>query len=621
MIRLTPIPGKPIDPSSLGSVDDLVQARIDGRLSRRDLIRRAAQLGFAAPVIGVMLHATSDMVNGAPSPGRNRAIARMQDVPIMVEGPTAPEGTQVAGGALVVGTTDEPDTLHPALTQLQGSFDVWGAIVKGLLHWDSAMVMHPELATEFSISDDGLSYTFSLREGVTFHNGDPFAAADVMATVDIINNPDFGTYNVYNLDQVAEMSASEDGLTITLSTAEPYAPFLSLIADGPIFPKAEIDKGLDSFTTEYGRAPVGAGPLRFVEWAAQQHILLERFDDYWGDPSILDEIRYMIIPDDNTQLVQLRTGEIQLVGGAGAISALRVDEALEIEGVNVLQHSSQAWIHLDLKHVDFLRMTKVRQALDYATPTQQIIDQLMGGRVLPSIGDVPPGSWAFNPDVEPRPYDPDRAKELLEEAGLTFDGNVWSGPTPTPEKDIDPNTDLGGPVKELAIEIWTQAGESHYDLISQAIAQSWSDIGIKVEVKTEDVSTIWGPEGYQFTDAMTAALFAWYNSNDPDDTWYWHSKWIPETPEGSGGNLPAYFFPYNFQAEIDDLTGRAETETDQEARAELYRQAQALLHEEAAVIFLYWDMVFPAVAENVGGFWPSGFTNLFWNAHQWYVTE
>jgi peptide/nickel transport system substrate-binding protein len=622
MIRLTPRPGDLVDPAAVNSLEDLVQSRIDGRISRRALVQRATQLGFAVPVIGVMLHATSDMVNGAPSAGRERAIARMQsEETVFVTGPTAPEGSRVEGGSIVVGAIDEPETLHPALTQLQGGFDVWVAIVKGLLHWDSTQTMQPELATEFTISEDGRSYTFALREGVTFHNGDPFTAADVMATVDIINNPDFGTYNVYNLDQVAEMAASDDGMSVTLTTAEPYAPFLSLIADGPIFPKGEIDKGIDSFIQEYGRAPVGAGPWRLAEWQSQQQILLERFDDYWDEPAILDQIQYNIIPDDNTQLVQLRTGEVQLCGSAGAINVLRVDEALEIEGIQVLEHPSMAWKHFDLKQVDFLRITKVRQALDFATPTQQIIENLLKGRVLPSIGDAAPGSWAHNPDVQPRPYDPDMAQQLLEEAGLTLTDGVWSGPTPAPSADIDPNTDRNGPEKELRIEIWASSGDSQNDLILQVVSQAWSDIGIIAEPNTEDVATIFGPSGYQFTEAMTAGLYSWYNSNDPDNTWYWHSKWIPETPEGAGGNVAAFFFPYNFQAEIDDITGRAEVDQDQEVRAELYRQSQALLHEEAAAIFLYWDKIFPAAAPNIGGFWPSAFNNLLWNAHQWYLTE
>ncbi len=622
MIRLLARKSVSIDADQLWSANDLVQARIDGRISRRDLIHRAAQLGMSTAVVGVLLHATSDMVNGAPSNGRETVLARLQEAePTQVTGPTAPEGTAIAGGTLIAGAVDEPDTLHPALTQLQASFDIWTAIVKGLLSWDSDQVMQPELATGFEISDDGLSYTFALREGVTFHNGDAFTAADVIATWEIINNEEFGTYNTYNYDQVVEAVASDDGMTVTLSTAEPYAPFLSLISDGPVFPRGEIDKGIESFQQEYGRAPVGAGPFRLVEWVAQQEIALERFDDYWGDKAILDSLSLRIVPDDNTQLVQLQTGEIQMAGGASAIGALRVDEALNIAGVTLLEHPSMAWKHFDLKQIDFLRMTKVRMALDYATPKQMIIEQLLNNRVLPSIGDQAPGSWAYNADIDPRPYDPEMAKQLLTEAGLTFDGGKWSGPTPTPERDIDPNTDLGGPVKDLTIELWAPSGDSQNELIIQVVAQSWNEIGIKAEPKFEDVSTIWGPEGYQFTDAMTAALFSWYNSNDPDNTWYWHSKWIPETPEGAGGNLPAFFFPYNFQTEIDALTEGGELETDQEKRAEFYRQSQQLLHDEAAAIFIYWDKIFPAVANNVGGFWPSAFNNMLWNAQRWYTVE
>jgi peptide/nickel transport system substrate-binding protein len=120
---------------------------------------------------------------------------------------------------------------------------------------------------------------------------------------------------------------------------------------------------------------------------------------------------------------------------------------------------------------------------------------------------------------------------------------------------------------------------------------------------------------------MTACLYSWSNGNDPDNMFYWHSSQIPDSPTGSGGNLPAYFHEYNFQAEIDDLTSRAAVETDQEVRKELYWQIQELLHEEVPVIFIYWSKAFPAAATNVGGYWPSAFTNLLWNAQDWYLTE
>jgi peptide/nickel transport system substrate-binding protein len=320
--------------------------------------------------------------------------------------------------------------------------------------------------------------------------------------------------------------------------------------------------------------------------------------------------------------VQLKTGELQMCASSGAISATRVDEALEIEGISVLEHATQAWNHLDLKHVDFLRMTKVRQALDFATPSQQIIDQLLKGRAAPSIADQAPGTWAFDETIQPRPYDLEQAKALLAEAGLTAgDDGVLQGPTPATDTK-DPNAQPAtGEVKPLEIELWYISGDSQSERIAQVIGASWNSIGIKTDLKSEAVSTIWGPEGYQFTDKMTAALYSWYNSNDPDDMFYWHSSQIPESPTGSGGNLPAYFFQYNFQEQIDDLTSRAAAETDQEQRKALYSEIQKLLHEEAPCIFIYWSKQFEATANNIGGFWPSAFNNLFWNVEQWYLTQ
>jgi peptide/nickel transport system substrate-binding protein len=623
MVRLIPQPGKPIDANELGTVNDLIQARIDGRISRRALMRRAAALGISSAVIGVMLHATSDMAFGAPSGGRAVKMARLQDgEPVPVEGPTAPEGTPIEGGTIITGGVDEPDTLHPYLTQLAISWDVFSAVCESFLVYDNEQVLQPVLASEFSISEDGLAYTFVLRPGARWHNGEEFGPQDVIDTWTTVMDPEFGAYSTLGWDMVTSVEPSEDGTSVVIITSEVYAPFISYVgAAYPIVPSSEIAKGFDSFKQEYGRRPIGTGPMSVVEWRSQEQIELTRFDDYWGEPTTLDRAIYRVLPDDNTQLVQLRTGEIQVSAASQALNALRIDEALTIEGITILEHPSLAWKHLDLKHVDHLRQTKVRQALDFATPKQQIIEQLLKNRVVPGTADQAPGTWAYNPDLEPRPYDPDMARQLLEEAGLTFADGVWSGPTPTPEKDIDPNTDLNGPVKPLEIELWAPSGDSQNELIVQIVAQAWNEIGVRTAPKFEDVSTIWSPEGYQFTEVMTACLYSWFNSNEPDDMFYWHSDYIPATPDGAGGNTPAYFFPFNFQAEIDDLTYRATQMPDQEERAELYRQIQALLAEEVPVIFIYWDKSFPAVTNNLGGFLPSAFTNLFWNVNQWYLTQ
>jgi peptide/nickel transport system substrate-binding protein len=498
---------------------------------------------------------------------------------------------------------------------------MFSAVMEGLLALDENLGFVPTLATEYSISDDGLKYTLTLREGVKFHNGEDFVADDVINTWKIVNDPDFGTYNPYGWDYVTDVTNSEDGKQVTITTGtEPYAPFLSLTGIAPIVPSSAV-KDPQKFATDFGNNLVGTGPFKLDERVPQQQISFVRFDDYWGEKAILDKLIYQIVPDDNTLLVQLRTGEIQATGSDSSLSALRVKEALDIEGITILENPSAAWNHLDLKIIDHLRDPRVRQALDFATPKQQIIEQLLENRVLPSAADITPNIWAWDPDLQPTGYDPDKAKSLLEEAGLTFADGGWSGPTPTPEKDIDVLTDKNGPVKPLEIELWAIAGNKQTELIAQVIVQAWQQIGVKAEQKFEDISTIFGPEGYQFTETMTAGLYSWTNSADPDNTWYWSSQYIPETPTGAGGNVQCYFFPFNFQEEIDAIIDPAVEELDQDKRKDAYFASQKLINEQAPVIFLYWEKLFTPVANNIGGYLPTTFNSLFWNANTWYLTE
>ena len=428
-------------------------------------------------------------------------------------------------------------------------------------------------------------------------------------------NPEFGAFNQNGWDKIADIKV--DGPQAIITTKEVFAPFMSYVGVEKISPAREMAKGPEAFKQEFGRAPGGTGPMKFVEWTAKAQIVVEKFLEYWGEPAKLDRVVYRIVPDDNTQLVQLRTGEVQMVGSAGALTATRVDEALGIENIVVLEHPTQAWQHIDLKHVDFLRMTKVRQALDFATPSKDIIEKLLKGRAVPCVADQAPGSWAHNPNIQPRPYDPEQAKKLLAEAGLTpGEEGVLQGKVPT----NDPNVG-DGEVKPFEMELWFVTGNTESERICQVVGQSWNAIGVKTAVLNQDISTIWGPEGYQFSDKMTGCLYSWTNGNDPTDKFYWHSSQIPDSPTGSGGNLPAYFHHYNFQAEIDRLTDQGDMTTDQEQRKQIYWQIQELLHEEVPVIFMYWEKAFPAVAKNVGGFWPSAFNYLMWNVNEWYLAQ
>ena len=606
----------------LESVNGLIQARIDGVISRRQLMRRAAALAIAAPVVNVMLHATSDMAFGAPSQGRERALARVRAQgasTVPADAPTAPEGEPQAGGTFTIGTNEEPDTLNPYLTQLVTGNDIITGIMDPLLRYDSTQAMIPALATEYSISDDGLTYTFTLREGVKFHNGDAFGPQDVIDTWKMIMNEDFAAFSTLGWDKVTDITSPDDK-TVVMVTNEVFAPFLSYVgADtaSSIAPASELAAGPEKFKSDFGRTKlIGTGPMKFGEWTTKQQITLDKNADYWGDAPKLDQVIVRFLPDDNTQLVQLQTGEVQAAIGSGSLGSLRVDEALAIPGIVVLEHPSPGWSHLDLKHVFFLRNPLIRQALDFATPSQDIVDKLLKGRAVRSMADQQPGTWAYNDKLEGRPFDIEQAKKLFAEAGLTQNADgIWEGKVPTEDPMV-----FDGEVKPLEIELWGVAGGAEGQQILQIIAQAWGQAGVKTTTNFQDVSTLWGPEGYQWQpDTMTACLYAWFNGNDPDDMFYWHSSQIPEDPTGSGGNAIAFFHPFNFQAEIDELTEAGAAETDQEKRKAIYFQIQELLHEQVPVIFIYWGKSFPAVTDKLGGFWPSAFNRMLWNVQDWYL--
>lgn len=601
------------DTSAPGKLNALIEARLTGRISRRELVRRAGALGLGTALTGVLLHATSDAAFGAQATPEatpdetdeaDDPPPRARTVPIREV--IKPPGEARQGGTLVIGSTEEPDTLNPYLTQTTAGVDILSGVMEGLLFYDSEQQLRPALAWSFAISDDGLTYTFTLRSDVVFHNGDRFTADDVIATWRMIMNPEAGAISQLGWELIDAIDAPEPD-TVVMRTRTVYAPFLSYVAGGtPIAPATALADGPGAFTAGFGRNPIGTGPLAFVDWSPGERIVLERNADYWGKTPRLERVIYRIAADEETHLNRMRDGEVQVLAGAGSLRAPRVEAALALPDVTVSEHLSQTWMHLDLKHVDFLRENPVRRALDFATPTERIIDEVLDGRAVRALGDQAPGTWAFNRSVRARPYDPEKAAQLLDEVGLALDA--------------DGRRARGG--KPFEVELWGIAGDRTAERVLPLIADSWSALGVATATRFGDAGTIWGTQGYQFTDRMTACFYGWSNENDPDDLYYWHSRSIPSSPGATnGGNLPAFFFDFNFQDKIDDLTTRAVATLNEDERKELYDQIQGLLYAEVPVIFLYWELHFPVIADNVGGLWPSAFNGVLWNVQNWYLTE
>jgi peptide/nickel transport system substrate-binding protein len=509
----------------------------------------------------------------------------------------------VAGGTLTLGIVEEPETLNPFITQLVTSFNVLSGVMEGLMDYDTGQKLQPRLAESYAVSDDGLTYTFKLRKGVTWHDGRPFTAADVVATWQVIMNPDFAAFSQLGWDKIESIDTPDDH-TVVMKTTEKYAPFITYVGASMIAPKHLIDKGMDSFKQAFGRSPVGTGPFKLAKWDSAQSITLEKFDGYWdaGRKPKLDKIVLKIVPDTNTLLVQMKTGEVQM---SDALSSLQIDDVNKIESVAVTLRDGTDWTHMDLKHIDFLTDKRVRQALDYATPKQQIVDQLLKGLGTVAFGDQAPGTPWINPNLQPRPYDLEKAAALLTEAGFTKNASGIL------EKDGKP----------LAIAHWIPSGDEQTKRVQQVIAASWQKLGIQVDEREEDIKSIWGPNGYQFTKDMTAGQYSWTNGNDPDDMFYWHSSQIPAEPTGTGGNTIGFFQKFAFQDQIDALTAQAAGETNNEKRQKLYWQIQELLHEEVPVIFMYWGKRIYASPRNLAGFKANSYNYLLWDAQDWTFTQ
>jgi peptide/nickel transport system substrate-binding protein len=558
---------------------------------------RLSRRAFAGYSLATAAGLSLPLLRGGPRAASQEELA----VPT---GPTTPPGLPRSGVRLAIGSAREPDSLHPWLASSVAALDLLDGVMDGLLRYTAEGKLRPALATGFSISGDGLTYTFKLRQGVRYHNGEPFSGEDFVAAWELSRRSDFGVLNILGWQKIADVEVP-DAETLIVTTSEPYAPFLSTVGTTYLCPNSALAEGEDVFREIFETAPIGTGPFKVTSWEPGSGLHLDRWDEYWGAPALLDGIDCLTYPDTGAVLEALAAGEIAIAGGAGALPPERVDDLLAMPDITVFRHGTMNWQHIDLKQMAFLRETPVRQALDFATPRDAIIRDIMAGRATVAVADQAPESWAFNPDLEPRPYDLEQAAQLLDEAGLV------PGDDGVRERDG----------KRFEIDLWGVEDDERARAILDLVAASWSEIGISTLVRTAPADELWGPLGYQFSDRMTACLYTWTNANDPDDLFYWHSSQIPTHPGGSGGNLPAFFYPFSFQEEIDRLTVDAASTLDFTQRQELYAEIQALLAEEVPVIFLYWEQAFPAARNDIGGFWPSAWTPLLWNASEWYIAD
>lgn len=464
---------------------------------------------------------------------------------------TTGDGTPPAGDAkeiVILASADPPDMdPHTAGATEKGNivYNIYDSLTR--LSADLTETL-PSLATEWRLVDDN-TWEFKLREGVKFHNGEDFNAEAVKFTADRILDPEAEvariTYSFPNLESVEVV----DDYTVLIHTTNPDPILPERMYSFLVVPPGHVSSMSES---EFAMDPVGTGPYKFVEFVPGQRVVMEANDDYWDGRPTVDRLVIRPVPEPSTRVAELQTG------GADIIQQAPVGQMSEIESsgnarVEVLPGRRVAFIGMDLLEggPEALQDKRVRQALNHAVDVDLIMSSILEGEGARVATMFRPDFFGFDPTLEPYEYDPEKAKQMLADAGFA-DGLSLSFQT-----------------SEV---VFPSASE-----VVQAVAEQLRAVGVEVSVDIVDHATfrsivIAGQEAHETED-----LYAWnWGAQEPD----------PDSPL-TGTLHSAGISSYHANAELDAMIEAGRREMDREKRAQIYKDVQAWIFEEAPFIFLF----------------------------------
>ncbi len=464
------------------------------------------------------------------------ATAAPQKTPAPLPEEDSPKTERALANEITIGIAQDFDSLDPHHMTAAGTKEVMFNVYEGLVKPSSDGELIPAVASEVSKSEDGLTYTFTLRPDVKFHNGDPVTMDDVVYSIERRRNGEDAEAKLAALDIISSLTPDADGRTLTVTLSEPSNEFLAYVMNAYIIP------------AEYSlleTAPVGTGPYKFVSRAAQDNLVLERFADYWGTPGKLDKVTYKILENSEGLVLGLQSGALDLVAHLAADQTRQ----LSIADFDIAQGSMNLVQALYLNNAEKpFDDVRVRQALCYAIDKQMVIDLAFDGYGIPLGTSMFPsfGKYYDQSLTDYYSYDPAAAKALLAEAGYPdgFDMTI------TVPSNYAPHVNTAEVLVELLREV-----------------------GINVTVLPVDWSTwlsdVYGARQFQSTitgltsDNMTAR------------------KLLERFGSDAGNNFTNYS-----NEEYDRILSEAITETDDAEQTAMYRLLERNLTENAANVYL-----------------------------------
>ncbi|CAN5254020.1 peptide-binding protein [soil metagenome] len=450
----------------------------------------------------------------------------------------------------------EPVSFNPVRGIDSGSYAAASLVYDGLVKYDRQMVLKPALAESFSISDDGLTYHFTLRPALHFSNGQAVTTGDVKASL-LLGASELSPFKGdYSDIQTIEIK-NERELSVKLSRR--CQPLISRLAELRILPATLLDSP-DHGNQVMSRHPVGTGPFRLVRWESGLELVFERNPYYWGAPAQSDRLIWRVVPDRNVLAVALARGEVDVAPVDGRIwktflaNAKLPQSARNKAPLKVAVFNGNRTIYLGFNlEREPWRQLLIRQAFAAAIDRKTIADVFYGGYAVIPDSDFPVTNWAFSGDTKTVRFDPVSAMKLIDQAGYRRAGKLW----------VNRATH-----QPLALKIYTIKEQEE---VAQAVADYLSTIGVVCEVETMEYSTV--RRSYLQKGRFDAVLWSRSFGPDPECSIVWSSKG-----------------PLNFcrlrSKVVDDLIASARLAGSKAERREPYRQLQSYLSSQLPWVFL-----------------------------------